>query len=168
MIWPTQAKKPYHAFLAKLKEGGRPHRDIIAEIIGLAVGGGMIYAQAVAQIVDFYMDDERAAERAEIVGLANADSQDPEQKKLLLGYVREAQRALLFCYHCLVVCTERVWGCRAAPGVCCAHPCRGGGGHDPPRERQTVRVCPTRRHRLQQLQERASQRTRSPSHSPII
>ena len=95
LIWPAEDKKPYHEFLGRLKEGGRPTRDIVAEVIGLAIGGGMIYAQAVAQIVDFYMDDERAAERAEIVKLANADSQDPEQKKLLLGYVREGQSMLL-------------------------------------------------------------------------
>ena len=92
LVWPQEAKKPFHDFLARLKAAGRPNRDIIAEVVGLAVGGAMIYAQAVSQIVDFYMDDERSAERAEIIKLARADSQDPAQKALMLGYVREAQR----------------------------------------------------------------------------
>ena len=93
-VWPTEAKKPYHEFLGRLKASGRDTRAIVAQVIGLAVGSSMTYAQAVAQIVDFYMDDARAAERAEIIKLAEADSADPEQKKLLLGYVREAQSEL--------------------------------------------------------------------------
>jgi linoleate 10R-lipoxygenase len=90
-IWPTEAKKPYHAFLAKLKASGRPTQAIVGQVIGISVASVTLYAQSVAQVVDFYMDDARAKERAEIVRLANEDSSDPAQKALLLGYVREGQ-----------------------------------------------------------------------------
>lgn len=90
-VWPRETKKPYHEFLSRLKASGRDTKAIVAEVIGLAIGSSMIYAQGVVQIVDFYMDDERAAERAEIVKLAQADGQTQEEKNLLLGYVREAQ-----------------------------------------------------------------------------
>ena len=76
MIWPVDAKKPYHDFLAALKASDRPTDAIIGQVIGLAVGGSMIFAQSVSQVVAFYMDDARATERAEIVRLANADGDD--------------------------------------------------------------------------------------------
>lgn len=90
-IWPTETRKPYHEFLERLQESRRPMREIVAQVFGLAIGGSMTFAQTVAQTVDFYMDDERAAERAEIIRLAEADSKDPEQQALLMGYIREAQ-----------------------------------------------------------------------------
>lgn len=91
-VWPTETRKPYHEFLARLQESERPIRELVAQVLGLALGGSMTFAQSVAQIVDFYMDDARAAERAEIIRLAEADSKDPEQQALLLGYIREGQR----------------------------------------------------------------------------
>ena len=57
------------------------------------------FAKVIAQVIDFYLDDARAAERAEIVKLANRPSNDAEAKKLLLGYVLEAQREFLGLYH---------------------------------------------------------------------
>ena len=44
------------------------------------------------QVVDFYMDESRERERAEITRLAYEDSDDPEQQALLVGYVREGLR----------------------------------------------------------------------------
>ena len=51
-------------------------------------------AQNIAQIVDFYMDDARAAERAEIQRLVHKT--DKASAELLRGYVREAQRESKF------------------------------------------------------------------------
>lgn len=95
-VWPTDAEKPRHAFLAELKKGGRPVDAIVGQILGITVGT-MIFAQGVAQVVDFYMDDARAKERAEIIKLVHGDENNAEQKALLLGYVREAQRKSFFC-----------------------------------------------------------------------
>ena len=39
-------------------------RDLCATVVGLSSGSSVNYAQAVAQIVDFYLDDARAEERA--------------------------------------------------------------------------------------------------------
>ena len=46
-----------------------------------------------AQVVDFYLAEERAKERAEVVRLAGLE--DDASRALLRGYVREAQRASL-------------------------------------------------------------------------
>lgn len=98
-------QKLCHPFLSRLAESGRPMDQLVAQVIGLAVGSCANYAQgtfsihfgwnsidedlAVAHIVDFYLDDDRAKERAEIIKLSQRD--DPESLKLLMGYVREAQ-----------------------------------------------------------------------------
>ena len=83
-------KKPYEDFLAKLTASGRPYRELGAQVIGLAVGSSVNYAQAIAQVVDFYLDDARAHERAEIQKLIRKT--DKESAELLRGYIREAQR----------------------------------------------------------------------------
>ena len=59
-------------------------------MIGLAVGSSVNYAQAVAQVVDFYLDDSRAKERAAMVSVCQRS--DAKSKELLKGYVREAMR----------------------------------------------------------------------------
>ncbi|GJJ13725.1 hypothetical protein Clacol_007981 [Clathrus columnatus] len=82
--------KPYAAYLSKLATTKRPMNVLIAQVIGLAVGSSVNYAQAVTQVIDFYLDDTRASERAEIIRLAQRD--DPASFALLEGYVREAQR----------------------------------------------------------------------------
>ncbi|KAH8111877.1 heme peroxidase [Phellopilus nigrolimitatus] len=88
-IWPTPPKE-CHDFLANLAASGRPTRDLVACVIGLAVGSSVNYAQAVAQVVDFYLDDSRAAERAQLVAACARD--DKKGAELLRGYVREGMR----------------------------------------------------------------------------
>ncbi|KAI0081382.1 heme peroxidase [Panus rudis PR-1116 ss-1] len=83
-------EKLCYPFLRKLADTGRPMDELVAQVIGLAVGSSVNYAQAVAQVVDFYLDDERAPERAEIIALI--DKTDADSAELLRGYVREAQR----------------------------------------------------------------------------
>ncbi|TCD62866.1 hypothetical protein EIP91_006272 [Steccherinum ochraceum] len=89
MIWPANGK-PCYPFLSKLAESGRPVKELVGNVIGLAVGSSVNYAQAVAQVVDFYLDDERAKERADIISLSKKS--DPASMERLRGYVREGQR----------------------------------------------------------------------------
>ncbi|THH11068.1 hypothetical protein EW145_g888 [Phellinidium pouzarii] len=90
-ILPTSAPpKECHQFLANLAASGRPTRDLVACVIGLVVGSSVNYSQAVAQVVDFYLDDNRAKERAELIAVCARD--DPHSAELLRGYVREGMR----------------------------------------------------------------------------
>ncbi|OSD00891.1 heme peroxidase [Trametes coccinea BRFM310] len=82
--------KPAHGFLEKLGTSKAPHKDIVADIIGFAVTSSVSLAKTVSEIVDFYLDDKRAKERAEVTKLAGAS--DANSLDLLRGYVREAQR----------------------------------------------------------------------------
>ncbi|KAJ6476780.1 heme peroxidase [Mycena vitilis] len=85
-----QESKPWYPFLSKLSETGRPLNALVANAMSLAVGSTVNYAQAAVQVVDFYLDDTHAEERAQIVKLAQ--SNDSKSDDLLRGYVREAMR----------------------------------------------------------------------------
>jgi len=90
--------RPCHNFLRRLAESGRPLKDLTATVLGLAVGSSVNYAQQCAQIVDFYLDDTRAAERADIVRLVQTPEHDERANRRLIGYIKEAQRlAPQFC-----------------------------------------------------------------------
>ena len=82
----------YTEFLERLSASGRPTDQLIACVIGLAVGSSVNYAQAVAQVVDFYFSDERSQERAKIIELSKRPDGDKQADELLRGYVREAMR----------------------------------------------------------------------------
>lgn len=88
-VWPTPPKE-CSEFLQRLAASGRPTRDLVACVIGLAVGSSVNYAQAVAQVVDFYLGADRAQERAALINVCKRD--DAKSKELLKGYVREAMR----------------------------------------------------------------------------
>ncbi|KAJ3760774.1 heme peroxidase [Lentinula raphanica] len=88
-LWPATAK-PYYPFLSKLSDTGRPVNELVANVVSLAVGSSVNYAQAAVNVIDFYFDDERAPERAKIIDLAKAN--DDNSTELLRGYVREAMR----------------------------------------------------------------------------
>ena len=90
-IWT--GRKPYEDFLSALSASKRPTRDLVGEVMGIAVGSSVNFAQGIAHVIDFYLDEQRAAERAEIQKLILR--KDPEAKELLRGYVREAQREYL-------------------------------------------------------------------------
>lgn len=47
---------------------------------------------AIVQVVDFYLDDARSKERAELIDLVRRD--DAQSIELLHGYIREAQSEL--------------------------------------------------------------------------
>ncbi|KAF8901487.1 heme peroxidase [Gymnopilus junonius] len=88
-IWPP-TNKPWYAFLQRLTESGRSLDDIIGQIMGLAVGASVNHGHATVNVIDFYLDDERKAERDQIVQLIQHN--DAECDALLLGYVNEAMR----------------------------------------------------------------------------
>ncbi|KAJ3844035.1 heme peroxidase [Lentinula raphanica] len=88
-LWPA-TEKPYYPFLSKLSDTGRPVNELVANVISLAVGSSVNYAQAAVNVIDFYLDDERAPERAKIINLVKAG--DNKSTELLRGYVREAMR----------------------------------------------------------------------------
>ena len=50
----------------------------------------MLYI-ALIQAIDFYMDEARTKERAEIIRLSNIKSPSADVNKQLMGYIREAQ-----------------------------------------------------------------------------
>ncbi|SJL08734.1 related to Psi-producing oxygenase A [Armillaria ostoyae] len=77
-------------FLTHLTASGRSTRDLAAIVTGLAVGSSVNYAQAVSHIVDFYLDDSRAAERAALIDVCKRN--DAKSSELLKGYIREAMR----------------------------------------------------------------------------
>ncbi|KAK0466057.1 heme peroxidase [Desarmillaria tabescens] len=80
----------FSLFLTNLAASGRPTRDLAAIVTGLSVGSSVNYSQAVAHIVDFYLDDSREEERAALIEVCKRD--DAKSAELLKGYVREAMR----------------------------------------------------------------------------
>ncbi|KIJ45873.1 hypothetical protein M422DRAFT_226935 [Sphaerobolus stellatus SS14] len=89
-ILALEHEKECYPFLRRLAKSGRPMKDMVACVIGLAVGSCMNYAQACTQVLDFYLDDARATERAALIEVCNKS--DPESAELLRGYLREAMR----------------------------------------------------------------------------
>ncbi|KAL4246560.1 hypothetical protein ABKN59_008750 [Abortiporus biennis] len=77
-------------FLQKIAETKRPMRELCSQVLGLTVGSSVNFAQSAVQVIDFYLDDARAAERAEIIRLSSLN--DDASHELLMGYVREGQR----------------------------------------------------------------------------
>lgn len=43
-IWPP-GKKPYYPFLSRLSDTGRPLNELVAMVVGLAIGSSVNYAQ---------------------------------------------------------------------------------------------------------------------------
>lgn len=99
-------KEGHLAHLVKIQDDETPHkiamreeeleeRRVLATIIGLAVVTSVKYANACAQAVDFYLDDNRIKERKEIIRLSTlnlADARKENANAKIVGYIREAQR----------------------------------------------------------------------------
>jgi hypothetical protein len=88
-IWPA-SEKPNYPFHSALASTGRPLDHLVGNIIGIAVGGSVNHGQGTINVVDFYLDEERAQERKHIIQLAHQT--DKASTELLRGYVREAMR----------------------------------------------------------------------------
>ncbi|KAJ7894889.1 heme peroxidase [Mycena olivaceomarginata] len=105
-LWP-QSGKPWYPFMSRLAATGRPMNELVANVMGIAVGSSVNYAQgacfalrtcisgsenstAAVHVIDFYLDDARQHERAQILKLVHLN--DEKSTDLLRGYVREAMR----------------------------------------------------------------------------
>ncbi|PPQ85481.1 hypothetical protein CVT25_006638 [Psilocybe cyanescens] len=88
-IWPAN-EKPWFPFLQRFAASGRPIDQLIGNLLGIAVGASVNHAHATVNVVDFYLDDKRKAERDQIVQLVKRN--DKDSAALLLGYVSEAMR----------------------------------------------------------------------------
>ncbi|THV00228.1 heme peroxidase [Dendrothele bispora CBS 962.96] len=82
--------KPSYPFLSRLAEKGRTWDQMVASAMSIAIGSSVNYAQAAVHVIDFYLDDDRAAERAKIIDLVSKT--DQASFDLLRGYVREGMR----------------------------------------------------------------------------
>ena len=91
LVWPPNSK-PCYPYLSTLAETGRPADQLIGITLGLVVGSSVNLAQAAVNVVDFYLDDSHAAERAQIIKLVNMN--DQRSADLLRGYVCEAMSML--------------------------------------------------------------------------
>lgn len=96
--------------MKRLSDTGRPVNELTADIISLAIGSSVNYAQgmfnfvypflscltnlfmtlAASQIIDFYLENDRAGDLNEIKKLAKLN--DSASFELLQGYVREGMR----------------------------------------------------------------------------
>ena len=79
-FYPRTHKASY-PFLSKLFKTNRPIDEFIGNILGVAVGACVNYAQAAVNVIDFYPDDSRVKERKHIVELFH--STDPNADALL-------------------------------------------------------------------------------------
>jgi len=89
-VFSSPKAKESYPFLSKLAATGRPLDELLGNILGVAVGACVNFAHAAVHVIDFYMADSHAKERAEISRLALAN--DANSDGLLRGYVREAMR----------------------------------------------------------------------------
>lgn len=77
-------------FLSQVLQARRTHppEEMAASLFAEVVPSAAAYSKAVAHIVDFYLDDQKARER-----IAQLSSErTPESEKEILKYVREALR----------------------------------------------------------------------------
>ena len=84
-----------HDFLEKLwqdvgKSRNDSYREFATQVFATAVPTAALYSQYVAQVVDFYLDNDRKAVREEIVKLVA--SADPDASAKVMAYVNEALR----------------------------------------------------------------------------
>jgi len=77
-------------FLTSIAATKRPLEQLTENAIGLGLGGAPTPSLAAAKVIDFYFDDERAKERAQIIELVKKN--DKATDDLLLRYVYEAMR----------------------------------------------------------------------------
>ncbi|KAF8890657.1 heme peroxidase [Infundibulicybe gibba] len=65
-------------------------RRLVANVLMVAVLGTVDPAEMCTRAVDFYLDERYSAERSKIIELSGRN--DPESNRLIMGYIREAQR----------------------------------------------------------------------------
>lgn len=85
-------------FLKQLLAVRRTHPpgQIAASLFAEVVPTAAVYSKALAHIVNFYLDDSRAAQRQDIARLSLLRTQEAENK--VIEYAREAISECLVCF----------------------------------------------------------------------
>ena len=96
MIGCYGGNKNSDQFLKQLLEtgGSHPTTHIAANLFFEVVPTAAVYSKAIAQVVNFYLDDERKDIRENIVQLSALRT--PEADAKIQGYVREALSRYIF------------------------------------------------------------------------
>ncbi|KAF4623505.1 hypothetical protein D9613_002388 [Agrocybe pediades] len=89
-LHPNAPPKYADSLFGRLGATGRPVDELIGNLMGIAVGASVNHGHATVNVVDFYLDPERQAEKDEIIKLVKKG--DAKSDALLLGYVNEAMR----------------------------------------------------------------------------
>lgn len=88
-MWPTRPKES-NEYLSTLAASGRPAHEVVASTLNYAFSASINYAQTIAQIVTFYLEDNRSKELAALIEVCKGN--DEKSNELLKGYVREGVR----------------------------------------------------------------------------
>ncbi|KAG9014307.1 hypothetical protein FRB90_005401 [Tulasnella sp. 427] len=88
--WFTEEKDKSQEFLQRLAVTDRPSDQLAYNVFGIIVASCSNFSMAASLVLNFYLADERKAEREEIIKLVKSDK--PESNSLLLGYILEALR----------------------------------------------------------------------------
>ncbi|KAG6809913.1 hypothetical protein H0H92_014111 [Tricholoma furcatifolium] len=87
LFWSPKGKE-WYPFLSRLAATGRPIDELLGNVMSVAVAAS--WAHGAVNVIDFYLDDERAKERQQIIQLVN--NKGPGSEELLRGYVSEGMR----------------------------------------------------------------------------
>ncbi|GLB41098.1 putative animal haem peroxidase [Lyophyllum shimeji] len=74
------------------KDQDVPNEELSAYVFAAVVPTVAHFSQAIAHVVDFYLDKDKQRERAHIVELATSVGQNPDSVNKIMTYVREALR----------------------------------------------------------------------------
>ncbi|KAF5338872.1 hypothetical protein D9611_008746 [Ephemerocybe angulata] len=83
-------EQPWWQFISRLTATGRPVNELVANIVGLANGSSVNQAHTALNVVDFYLEEERKDNLADIQALIGKN--DDASNERLRGYIREAMR----------------------------------------------------------------------------
>lgn len=76
--------------LALDKNTGASVKVVAASVAAAIIPTSALFSQAIAHVVNFYIDDDRKKERDEIVRLTSKSALDEEATRKVMGYVHEA------------------------------------------------------------------------------
>ncbi|KAG6837017.1 hypothetical protein H0H93_016224 [Arthromyces matolae] len=79
--------------VASYKDSEATSSELAAYAIAAVIPTSAYFSQAIAQIVDFYLADDKQQERAEIISLSASIGQNSNSAAKVLAYAREALRA---------------------------------------------------------------------------
>lgn len=114
-LHPEAPPKYADTLFGRLGATGRPVDQLIGNLMGIAVGASVNHGHAAVNVIDFYLDPARQAEKDDIVRLVKNPSADSDT--LLLGYVDEAMRKFSFWWLTSYVIYLFVYLYRSSPSI---------------------------------------------------